>query len=418
MTQPLQLFLAIGLIIAAAKTAGYVVQMLDQPAVLGELLAGVLLGPTILDLFGQVSLFPNGHDIAHIVVEVAEIGVLLLIFTAGLEVDIDSMLAVGRPAVLTGLMGVIVPMIMLIPAAMLFDYSLEKAIFIGLVLASMSTAISAQVMLELGVLQRREGLTLLGAALVDDLLLILCVSIFLAVNPGGVAQLAESRPILEVVVRMVGFLVIGTAACWILLPKIANRVSRMSISESPLVVALVATLLMGVAAEYLGGIAAIAGAFIAGVSLRRANRGVVEQMERSLHALNYGLLVPMFFISIGLKANLRLLDSETIPFTIVMLILAVISKVVGSWAGSRAGGLDNLSATRVGIGMISRGEVGLILATIGINAGILENSAFSVLVLIVLVTTLITPPLIRWSYTERAVKLFSTAPQPEPDLAA
>lgn len=413
MTEPLQLFLAIGLIIAAAKTFGYLSNLVNQPAVLGELIAGVLLGPTILNLFGQTNIFPDGKHVTDIIIEISEIGVLLLIFNAGLEVNLESLLGVGKPAILAGVMGVVAPVVMIAPASTLFDYSIEKSIFVGLVMASMSTAISAQVMLELGVLQRPEGLTLLAGALVDDLLLILLVSLFLAVNPGGIAHLSEVRPIWEVLLRMGGFLVIGTLFCWITLPYIANKVNDLHISEGVLVVGLVATLFMAVASEYIGGVASIAGAFIAGAALARANHGVVERMERSLHAINYGFFVPLFFISIGLKANLRLINEDTFVFTGVMLILAIISKVLGSGWGAKLGGLDNLGALRVGFGMISRGEVGLILATIGINSGILLPETFSVLVFIVLITTIITPPLVRWTYTEQAVQMFSDKIAPD-----
>lgn len=408
MTEPLQLFLAIGIMIAAAKLAGYLSLRLSQPVVLGELLVGVLLGPTVIDLFSTSRLFPDGDKISHSIIEFAEIGVLLLIFNAGLEINLESMVKVGRPATLAGVLGVVMPVLMIAPAAVLFDYSAAKAVFIGLVLASVSTAISAQVMLELGVLQKREGLTLLGAALVDDLLVVLLVSAFLAINPDGVAALVQTRPIWEVLLRMIGFLLIGSLLCWFVLPWLANRIHRLPISEGVLALALVAVLIMAVSAEYLGGVAAIAGAFIVGVSLGRAKRDVAAHLEHSLHALNYGLLVPLFFISIGLKANLRLLESDILFFACVMLALAVISKVFGTWIGTRLGGFDNLSALRVGLGMVSRGEVGLIIAAIGINSGILAAEVFSVLVFIVLITTLITPLLMRWSFTPQVEQFFAS----------
>ncbi|KAB2854869.1 MAG: hypothetical protein F9K46_16355, partial [Anaerolineae bacterium] len=129
-----------------------------------------------------------------------------------------------------------------------------------------------------------------------------------------------------------------------------------------------------------------------------------------------GLLVPLFFISIGLKANLRAIDGDILLFAIIMLALAIISKVVGTWIGTRLGGFDNLSAIRVGFGMISRGEVGLILATLGINSGILVPDIFAVLVMVVVVTTMITPPLVRWSFTRKAEEIFARRSEPEMQL--
>jgi Kef-type K+ transport system membrane component KefB len=400
MTETVQFFLALGLMLGFAKLLGYLTYRLNQPAVLGELIAGIIIGPTVLNLLGA-GLFTDGESVKHTLIEVAEIGVLLLMFMAGMEVDLASMLKVGRPAVLAGLLGVLVPLVIMTPVVMLFDYPFAKALFIGILMASMSTSISAQVMLELGVLQKREGLTLLGAALVDDAVVILMLSLFLAINPGGIVDVAEPRSVVEVLVRIVGFVVIGFAASWIVLPRLANLIHRLRIAEGALIFAIVATLLLSFAAEYFGGIAGITGAFIAGICISRARHGVVENIERGIHAVNYGLLVPLFFISIGLRANLRLLTADILPFAIVMLVLAIITKVIGAGAGSRLGGFSWLSSMRVGVGMISRGEVGLIIASIGVGFGILQSEVFTTVVFVVLVTTIMTPPLVRWSFQPR-----------------
>jgi Kef-type K+ transport system membrane component KefB len=402
MTSTVQFFLALGIMIGFAKLVGYVTYRYNQPAVLGELLAGLIIGPTVLNVLGNHALFPHGEEVAHTIIEVAEVGVLLLMFMAGMEVDPKSMLSVGRPAVLAGVLGVIVPLVVITPAVMIFDYTFERALFVGILLASMSTSITAQVMLELGVLRRREGLTLLGAALVDDAVVILLVSLFLAINPGGIIAVAESRSIVEVLLRIVLFVSIGFAVSWVLLPRIANLIHRLPIAEGTLMFAIVATLILSASAEILGGIAGITGAFMAGLCLRQARRGVVEQIERGIHAVNYGLLVPLFFVSIGLRANLRLLTAELLPFALLLTALAIVTKLVGAGGGSKLGGFDWTSAKRVGIGMVSRGEVGLIIASIGVGYGILQAEVFTVIVFVVLVTTIITPPLVRWSFAEKA----------------
>lgn len=400
MIEAIQFFLAVGVMIAFAKLMGYGASRLGQPSVLGEILAGLIIGPTLFNILGNTYLFPDADVVKSAILKVAEVGVLLLLFTAGLEVEPKTLAKVGKPALLCGLLGVFVPIVMMTPAVMAFDYAFEKALFLGILFASMSTAISAQVMFELGVLKKREGMTLLGAALVDDALVIFLLSLFLAVNPGGVVLGATPRPIEEVFLRMIGFLVIGISASWVLLPRLANLVSRLRISEGALVVALVSTLLLSWAAEFLGGIAAITGAFIAGMSIRQARRGVVEQIERGIHSLNYGFLVPLFFISIGLKSDLRLLTEAVLPFAMVVTALAIISKLLGVMLGTRLSGFDWRGSLRVGIGMVSRGEVGLIIAAIGISEGILAPEVFAVVVFVVLITTLITPPLLRWSFME------------------
>jgi Kef-type K+ transport system membrane component KefB len=398
MTETVQFFLALGLMIGFAKAMGYLTFRLGQPAVLGELLAGLILGPTIINLLGGAALFPHGHSIEHTLIEIAEVGVLLLMFMAGMEVDLEEMVQVGRPALMAGLLGVFVPLALITPGVMLFGYPLGNALFVGILLAATSTSISAQVMLELGVLRRKEGLTLLGASIVDDAVVILMISLFLAINPGGIIAVSEGRSIIEVLIRIAAFSIIGFALSWTLLPRLANLMNRLTIAQGPLMLAIVAALLLSWAAEYFGGIAGITGAFLAGVCIKRANRGVVEKIDQGIHAINYSFLVPLFFVSIGLRVNLRLLTVEILPFAIVVLLLAIITKVVGAGGGSRLGGFDNKSSLRVGFGMTSRGEVGLIIASIGVGLGILQAEIFTIVVFVVLVTTIITPPLVRWSF--------------------
>ncbi len=400
MTQIVQFFLALGLMIGFAKALGYLTSRLGQPAVLGELLAGVILGPTLLNILGNPTFFPDGAHVGRTVIEVAEIGVLLLVFMAGLEVDPQSLREVGKPAVFAGLLGVFVPLVLIPPAVMAFDYPFENALFIGILLASMSTSITAQIMIELGVIRQREGVTLLGAALIDDAVVILLLSLFLAINPGGIVLGAEARSIPEVLARMAGFLVIGSLLSWFVLPRLLNAVSRLTISEGSLTFAFVSVLLMSFAAEYFGGIAAITGAFLVGVGVRQARHRAVEQIGRGIHALNYGFLVPLFFVSIGLQANLRLLTAELLPFALVMTALAVATKIIGAGGGIRLAGESNITALRIGVGMVSRGEVGLIIAALGVSYGILTPDVFTVIIFVVLVTTLITPPLVRWSFSQ------------------
>lgn len=315
MSQTIQLFLAIGLLITIAKTLGYVATRFGQPAVLGELIAGVLVGPSVFNILHSLAVFTDGAAIEHTIIEFAEIGVVLL-----------------------------------------------------------------------------------GAAVVDDVLVILLMSLFIAVLPGDSAAAGESRSILEVVLRLGGFMIIGSALGWLLLPWIAKQINKTSIAAGVLIVAVVSALLFGVAAEFFGGIAAITGSFIAGVCLGRSDHQIKEKIGEGLYALNYGMFVPIFFVSIGLQANLRLLDSTILPFAVMLTLGAIISKIIGAGSGGLLTGFNRLSSLRLGVGMISRGEVGLIVATLGISTGIIGEEVFAAVVLVVLVTTVITPLLVRWAF--------------------
>lgn len=401
----MQFFLALGMMIALAKAAGYLMYRLNQPSVLGELFAGVLLGPTILNVLGSTTLFPDGAHVGDTLINMASIGVLLLMFRAGMEVDPLSLRAVGKPAIYAGLLGVVAPLVIITPAVMLFGYRFETALFISIMFASMSTSITAQVMLELGVLQRREGVTLLGASLIDDAASIILFSLFIAINPGNVIipdSTANVRPIGEMLLRVVGFLTIGTLLAWIILPRLANLAGRLRITEGPLTVALTSTLLMGFAAEYIGGIAAITGAFLAGFAIRQANNRVVEQIERGLHALKYAFLVPLFFVSIGLQSDLRLLTAEVLPLALVITAATILAKALGVGGGVFLAGGGADAARRIGLSTVSRGEVSLIIASVGVSYGILTADIFTIAVFVVLVTTFITPPLVRWAFADAA----------------
>ncbi|MEP7287884.1 MAG: cation:proton antiporter [Chloroflexota bacterium] len=391
----IQLFLALGIIVFMAKSAGYVSRLLGQPAVLGELIAGIILGPSVLNMLGW-SVFTDQH-LSEMVIHIAELGVLLLMFNAGLEIDLVSLRRVQNVALSAGTLGVVFPLLLAVPVALVSNYSLEAALFIGMSMAATSVSISAQTMVELGVLQTKEGIALLGAAVIDDVLAILLLSVLIALSLAGGGGLGD---VIGVVLRITIYIAAALGIGWLLLPRIANWIANRPISSGVLAFSIVAALLFGWSAELFGGIAAITGAFIAGVCLSRADKKIRHQIDEGLHEINYGLLVPVFFISIGLRTNLRDLDSSHIPFTIALLATAIASKIIGSGLGARLTGFDNQSALRVGVGMVSRGEVGLIIATVGLQAGVIPASIFPAIVLVTLATTVVTPPLVRWAFRE------------------
>ncbi len=390
----IQLFLALGIVVLAAKSAGYISRRLGQPAVLGELIVGIILGPSLLNLLSW-SVFTDPH-LSETIQHIAEIGVLFLMFSAGLEVNLGELRRVGQVAVYSGGLGVIAPVLLTLPVALLAGHDLTAALFIGMTMAATSVSISAQTMLELGVLKAKEGIALLGAAVIDDILAIILLSVLIAVSVsgGGIGEVAG------VIARLALFVVVATGLGWIVLPRLANRVADLPISSGVLALAVASAMLLGWGAEALGGMAAISGAFIAGVCFSRAAGEVRHTIERELRSINYGLLVPIFFVSIGLKTNLRELTWNAVPFALALLAVAIVSKILGSGAGARLGGFDNRSALRVGAGMVSRGEVGLIISTVGLRSGLIPQEAFPEIVLVIITTTIITPPLVRWAFRE------------------
>jgi len=387
----LQLTLALAIIILAAKAGGYVAARLRQPAVLGELLAGLILGPTFIDLV-QLPFVSDPELLHEEITALASLGVVFLMFMAGLEVELDEMLLSGRASLWSGTLGVVAPLLLGAIAVLPFGYTDQAAWFIGIILTATSVSISAQTLLELGVLKTREGITLLGAAVVDDVLVLIVLSIFLAL--GGSA--AGEGSIIIVVAKMVGYLALSAALGWFVLPRAVTWVDRQPISEGLTAIVVFITLVFAWSAEVMGGLAAITGAFIAGVGLGRSH--LRDKIESKMRVITYGFLVPIFFVSIGLEANLRAITGPLLPFLIVLFIVAVLSKVIGAGLGARLAGLNNAAALRVGTGMISRGEVGLIVAGIGVREGIISQEVFTVVVVLVLLTTLVTPLLLRYVF--------------------
>lgn len=389
----LPLLLSLALLIAAAKLMGSLAVRIGQPAVLGELVAGLLLGPTFLDLYSLPVL--ASESLSETIHLFGQLGVIWLMFAAGLEVELADLRQAGRPAILAGTIGVVLPLGMGWGAALLFGFPQTEAIFLGITLSATSVSISAQTLLELGRLRTREGVALLGAAVIDDLLVIVVLSLFVVVVSGGGGPAA----LLIQLAQMLGVLIVVGLLSLIVLPRVAEWANRIPASEGLLALVLATVLFLAWAIEFLGGVAAITGAFLAGVGLGRSH--LRDEIEHGLHRLAYAFFVPLFLVDIGLQADLQALGSGAFVFALVIILVAFVSKLVGSGFGALLGGMGRKSSLRMGIGMISRGEVGLIVAGVGVTEGILEPQLFSVIVLMILVTTLITPPLLRWTFDEK-----------------
>jgi Kef-type K+ transport system membrane component KefB len=396
MSPIVQLLLELSLLITAAKLAGFISTRLGQPAVLGEILAGLLLGPSLLNLPAW-SVFTS-PELPEVITELAEIGVIFLMFLAGLEADLAQMRRSGRVVMLAGVLGVIVPLLMGIGVALPFNYTLIQSIAIGLLLTATSVSISAQTLLELGVLRSKEGIALLGAAVVDDVLVILLLSVFVAIATGSGN---ETIGFLALFVRILLFLVIFGAVGWFLIPPFLNKLDTLPISQGVVAGAVVLALSFAWSAEVIGELAMITGAFMAGIFAGRSR--VHHRIIDGLSALTYGFFVPIFFINIGLHADIRALQGDMVLLTIILTVVAVISKVIGCGLGGLTGGFNRGQSLRLGIGMISRGEVGLIVAQLLVVNRIVPDEIITVAVIVVLVTTLVTPPLLKSAFAGRGM---------------
>lgn len=389
MTPFLELVFLLAVILIAAKASGYLAIKLGQPSVLGELLVGLLLGPSLLDIV-HLPFISNTH-LGETINELGELGVLLLMFMAGLELHLSELTKNTKVAVYAGVLGVLVPVSLGFLAGEVYGMNFDNAMFLGLTLGATSVSISAQTLMELKVLRSRVGLGLLGAAVVDDILVILLLSSYVAMADGG--SLVQ---ILIVFGKMVGFLGLSAAFGYWVLPRLSVIVSRLPISQSVLTFSLIIMLIYGLSAELIGGMAAITGTFVAGLMFGRTREKT--QIEGGLRALSYSFFVPIFFVSIGLKINLRELSVESLWIMLGISLFAIIGKIFGSGLGAKLGNFSWIESLQLGIGMVSRGEVGLIVASIGLAGGHMTNDVFSAVVGMVMITTLVTPPLLRLAF--------------------
>lgn len=402
----LEFILAIVVIIVAAKLGGYISTRFNQPSVLGELLAGLLLGPTVLDMLHSWTFaFQHGETLAELIAIMAELGVILLMLLAGLELHLPDLINAGKVSAFAGILGVLLPLGLGYGAAILFGTGGDEALFLGLTLAATSVSISAQTLMELKVLRSKVGLALLGAAVFDDILVILILSIaFVLVgeSAGGVGGIVLT------VVQMIAYIGIASALGLWLLPWLANHINRLPISKGMLAFVLIICLLYSYAAEVLGGVAAITGAFLAGLFLGRTP--FREEIEEGISAIAYAFFVPIFFVNIGLEVNLGAVSGSAWWFAAVFTIIAVISKIGGSGLGAKFAGFSNRQALQLGIGMVSRGEVGLIVASFALAQQLVSSENFAIAVFMVIIATLVTPPMLRAAFAKSSPAVSSTEP--------
>jgi Kef-type K+ transport system membrane component KefB len=401
MSHIVQLFLLIAVVVAASKTAGHLSTRLGQPAVFGEILVGLVLGPSVIDILGWSLFLPAGAaagaghpGLGAVLRDLAEIGVVLLMFVAGMETDMDEMRRVGKVAFWAAVGGVVLPLGAGAWAAHLFGHGWSAGLFMGAVLTATSVSISAQTLMEIGSLRSKEGSTILGAAVIDDVLGIIVLSIVVAFTPSeGARGLWSGLGV--ILLKMTLFFVAAWFVGRRLFEPALGLVARLRVSTPVLAFVVVVALVYAWGAEHLGGVAAITGSYLAGVLFARTS--FRAPILAAVEPLTYSLFVPVFFVNIGLQADIAKLGGR-LSLTLFVLVIAILGKVIGCGGAALLSGFTLRESYRVGVGMISRGEVGLIVAGYGLAHGIIGQDIFSVMVLMVLVTTMVTPLWLRFVF--------------------
>jgi Kef-type K+ transport system membrane component KefB len=363
-------------VLLAAKLAAELAERARIPAVVGEILAGILIGPSVLDIVG--------HDVTLEVL--AELGVILLLLDVGLELSLGDLRSVGRSSLTVATIGVVLPVAMGFGVALGFGESSDTALFVGAALAATSVGITARVFSDLGALTRVEARTVIGAAVADDVMGLVLLTIVVRVVTAGTVSVLD---IVGIVAVAVAFLVLAVALGTRFGPRLFGLVDRHARSAGTFVAVGLAFTLAFAALADAAQLAPIVGAFAAGVAL--SGTAPAERMKREMAPVGH-LFIPVFFLQIGVNADLDALGDPKLLALIGALILVASAGKIAAGLGLLGGVGDRLL---VGLGMLPRGEVGLIFASIGLAEGVLDADLYAAVVAVVLGTTLIAPSLLK-----------------------
>jgi len=379
-----QLLFMIALILLSTKALSILSRRFHLPQVIGALLAGVLLGPSVFNIME-----PN-----EVIATLAEFGVILLLFSAGMETDFNKLRHSLKASLLISVFGVTAALGGGFAVALLFGMSTFESIFIGVVIASMSTSITVEALQEMGKLKTRSGTATLGASLFDDIIVIVMLAVLMNMGSGGVS--VASIGILLLRIAAFFLLAVATGIC---INKLFNylygklgRKSRFSIF------AIAYCFLMAFLAEQFG-LADITGAYIAGIAF--CNTRCVEVLEEKTHTLSYMFFTPLFLANIGLQTSFAGITGTTILFAVSLTVVAILSKLIGCGLGAKICKFTNRESLQVGAGMVARGEVSFIVVSKGILAGYIGAVLFQSVIVVVLVTVLVAPLLLKMVYADK-----------------
>lgn len=366
---------------AIAKLAGAAFQAVKQPAVIGELLAGVLLGPHLLGWIG--------HSTTHEAFQ--ELGAIILLFAVGLDTPLSDLRAVGGRSMAVGGFGILLPFALGFGLLQLTDHGANQSLFVGTALVATSVGVTARVLADLRRVREPESRVILGAAIVDDVLGLLVLAV--------VAAIAESSFSLGSVLLLAALAIGFVALIGGLGPRLVHRATPLldRLGEGGVFVVGLGLCLSLAAAAGALGLAAIIGAFLAGMALAETRDRY--RLEEHLEPV-YSFLVPFFFVVTGSLVDLNVFTDPSVLLLLIAVVgVAVVGKLVG--CGGAAWGMGPRSAAIIGIGMIPRGEVGILIATIGLERGILDSELYSIVVAMSVLTTLMAPPLLAALFKDR-----------------
>lgn len=380
--------ISIALILLSTKVLGLFSKVVRLPQVVGALLAGIILGPACLDIVHSTEMLSN----------LSEIGVIVLMFAAGLETDIDELKRSGKASFLIALIGVLVPLAGGAAVAYFFNDSTDsnvmlQNIFIGIILTATSVSITVETLKEMGKLSTRAGNAILGAAIIDDILGIIALTVVISMAD-------ESVNIGIVLLKILGFFAFTFVAAVGYHYAFKKWTDNSAVKlRRYVVISFVFCLVLAYCAEVFFGVADITGAFFAGLALSGTKKS--EYISKRFDTLSYLLLSPIFFAGIGLKVELPKMNGEIVLFTVLLCVVAALTKVIGCGLGAKICKYTSKESLQIGVGMISRGEVALIVANKGEAVGLMSDKFFAPVIIMVVFTTVVTPVLLKLVFKDK-----------------
>lgn len=392
----IHIIISLSILLFTAKIFAEIFQRIRQPVVLGELLAGIIVGPYALGglpLFDGQPLVVLDETVKHI----GELAAIIILFIAGLEITPKEFLRGGAASFTVGTLGVVVPFFVGFVILSIYGLDTFEILLIATALTATSIAISIQVLSEIGKMQSKEARLILGAAIVDDILAIAILSVVVTMVQSG-DSIPQVTDIAFLILKILGLFAILLVGSVLIIPRILHREKLWRSKGS--IEGITTAIFFGIAgvAAYVG-LSPIVGAFAAGMAV--ASTKIIKQVEEYAHKLQF-IFAPLFFAIIGAQVDLRGINLDVLFIAGIIIAIAVLSKLIGCGLPSMLFLKDKAKSMRVGIGMVSRGEVGLIVAGVGVTSGVLSTDVYTSIILMVAVTTIITPIWLKKSYKEKS----------------
>ncbi|MFC6180192.1 cation:proton antiporter [Lactiplantibacillus daowaiensis] len=377
----------LSLILIVTALAGHLSVRMGLPAVIGQLLSGIVLGPAVLGWVTATSFIKD----------FAELGVIILMFMAGLESDLQLLKKYWKPSLLVAVLGVILPVGVIDWCSQLFHLSNIESLFLGVTFAATSVSISVAVLKELNALDGKEGTTILGAAVVDDVLAVLILSLMVSLFGGEVGESSSTNLGVSLAIQAAFFVGLFAVVKWIV-PRLMKIGDALLIPTSVTLMSLVICFGLAYFADFIG-LSAVIGAFFAGIAVGQTDYH--STIDEHIQPIGNAVFIPVFFVSIGLNMSFKGFMGD-FWFIVVITVAAIVTKLLGAGIGAKLAGFSWTSGYEIGAGMVSRGEMALIIAQIGYQGKLLSADRYSAVITAIILTTLIAPLLLRQSIQHQA----------------